>query len=345
MTTKIYCLFFIILSLHTSAQYKNLVFEGGGIRGVAYAGVVTALEQKGLLQHIEKVAGTSAGSIIALMISLGYNAEEIDSMMTKLRIEQFNDGKGGLIGKYTRVKKFYGIHKGDEFEKWLELLIEKKLHNKFATFADLRAMRLLRSDADHRLKDFYCVGTNLTKQQAEIFSFETSPNMPLRTAVRISCSIPLFYEPVLLDSTGTQIKNPAKGQYYQVYIDGGIMANYPVNIFDSCRNGGSPLFCDNIIHNYQTLGIKLDRNAQVEQLAHSTDIPGYNINNLNDYISAFVNLMMETMNRKPNLENEKGRTIYIGYGDIFSKPRKMKSSEKKELFESGKNAVEKFFGH
>ena len=338
---KIIILFFLI-SFGASAQYKNLVFEGGGIRGVAYAGAVKSLEEENVLQHIQKVAGTSAGSIIALMISLGYNATEIDSIMTNLRIEQFNDGKGGLVGKYSRVKKFYGIHKGETFEKWLEQLVEKKLHNKLASFTDLHNM-LLRGNVEFNFKDFYCVGTNLTKQQAEIFSFTTTPNMPLKTAVRISCSIPLFYEPILLDSVGVAIKQPAKGQHYQVYADGGIMANYPINIFDSCRHGGTALFCDSVIHNYQTLGIKLDRNEQIAQLAYSTDIPAYNINNLNDYIGAFMNLMMETMNRKPNLENEKGRTIYIGYGDILSKPRKMKSSEKTALFESGRKAVEQFF--
>jgi NTE family protein len=332
MINKILSALLLFISLYTNAQYKNLVFEGGGIRGVAYAGAVKTLEEKNILQHIEKVAGTSAGSIIALMIGLGYNATEIGSMMTNLHIEHFNDGRGGLIGKYRRVKKFYGIYRGAAFEKWLE-----------ATFADLHAALLQKAAIGLDLKDFYCVGTNLTKQQAEIFSFQTTPNLSLKTAVRISCSIPLFYEPVLLDSAGKEISKPVKGQYYQLYADGGIMANYPVNIFDSCLKGRNPLFCDSVIHNYQTLGIKLDRNEQIAGLALSTDIPAYDIKNLKDYVGAFVNLMMETLNRKPNLENEKGRTIYIGYGNVFSKPRKMKSSEKKALFESGRMAVENYF--
>ena len=37
-------------------NYKNLVLEGGGIRGVAYAGAFSVLEEKNVLQHIEKVS-------------------------------------------------------------------------------------------------------------------------------------------------------------------------------------------------------------------------------------------------------------------------------------------------
>src|SRR5688572_20785238 len=88
-------------SLYTSAhgQYKNLVLEGGGARGLAYAGVFNVLEEKGILQGIEKVGGSSAGSIAGMMVSIGYTASEIDSMMVELKLQRFNDGKGGLLGK------------------------------------------------------------------------------------------------------------------------------------------------------------------------------------------------------------------------------------------------------
>jgi NTE family protein len=322
------------------SRYKNLVFEGGGIRGVAYAGALSALAERDVLRDIERVAGTSAGSIIGLMVCLGYTPEAVDSIMTNLKIEQFNDGKGGLIGKYTRVKKFYGIHRGHVFEEWVAALVKNKTGLPNCSFAQLDSL----AGINTRFKRFYCVGTNLTKQQAEVFSHEKTPRMMLKTAVRISCAIPLFYEPVLLDSTGAVVTKPVKDTRYQVYVDGGIMANYPINLFDSCHNGGDPLFCEPVTHNYATLGLKLDRREQVEQLAsNTTTIPPFTIQSLNDYISAFMNLMMETMNRKPGLENEKNRTIYIGYGNILSKPRKMKAEEKKELYDSGQAAVAQYF--
>jgi len=336
---KLPIIFLLFISSVSHAQYKNLVFEGGGTRGLAYAGAVYALEQKGILQGIENVAGTSAGSIIGLMLALGYNSKEIDSVMFGLRVQKFNDGNGGLVGKYKRAKKYYGIHKGDAFEIWLEELIEKKTGNPLFTFAQLDS--LCKRNKNYR--QFACVGTNLSKQRSETFSFASSPRMSLKTAVRISCSIPFFYEPVLIDSLGREIKEPVKGYNYQFYADGGILANYPINIFDSCKNMGNPLFCDSIFFNKETLGFKLDRKEQVDQYSSSTDITPYNIQNLKEYGAAFFNLIMETMNRKPALLNEKGRTIYIPYSDLFSNPKKVSAAEKREMYESGKAATERFF--
>jgi NTE family protein len=79
-------------------DYKNLVLEGGGVRGLAYAGVFSVLEEKNILQHIEKVGGSSAGAIAGMLVSIGYTAEEIDSLMIELPIQKFNDGKGGVVG-------------------------------------------------------------------------------------------------------------------------------------------------------------------------------------------------------------------------------------------------------
>ncbi len=324
-----------------NAQYpwKNLVLEGGGIRGMAYSGAIKVLHEKGILPQIEKVAGTSAGSIVALLISLGYTSGEIDSTMRNLHIEQFNDGGGGLLGKYKRAKRYYGIYKGDTFEAWLEERVAEKTGNPLTNFAQLDSL----TKVSGRFRQFYCVGTNLTKQQLAVFSAGTTPSMPLKTAVRISCSIPFFYEPVLLDSTGSEARELVRGRHYDVYVDGGMLANYPINIFDSCKNGGNPLVCDSVIHNYTTLGLKLERDEQVKELTYSTNIPPYPVSSLNDYFGAVFNLMMETMNRKPNLENEKNRTIYIGYGNVSSKPRKMSSKEKQLLYENGVKAAESFF--
>ncbi len=332
-------LLLFFFSLSSSGQYKNLVFEGGGTRGLAYAGAVHALEQKGVLQNVERVAGTSAGSIIALMLCLGYNSKEIDSIMFELKIQRFNDGHGGLVGKYARAKKFYGIHKGDVFTQWLEGLVEAKTGIKTLSFSQLDSLR----KAGHHFLEFACVGTNLSKQRSEIFCLATTPQMPVKTAVRISCSIPFFYEPLLLDSAGKEAPNPIKGYRYNVYADGGILANYPVNIFDSCKNNGNPLSCDSIIYNKETLGFKLDRKEQIDQYGHSTDITPYNIQSLKEYGAAFFNLVMETMNRKADLANEKNRTVYIPYSDLFSKPKKVSEEEKKEMYENGKTATEKFF--
>ena len=45
------------------SQFRNLVFEGGGVKGIAYAGAIGVLEERDILAGIQRVAGTSAGAI------------------------------------------------------------------------------------------------------------------------------------------------------------------------------------------------------------------------------------------------------------------------------------------
>lgn len=320
--------------------YKNLVLEGGGVRGLAYAGAFSELEKTGILNQVEKVAGTSAGAIAGAMISLGYSAKEIDSIMRFLPVQEFNDGKGGILGKYRRAKRKYGLYKGEKFEHWIQALAGHKTGNINLTFSQLHQLHL----KNNLYKDFYCTATNLTRQQLEIFSFETTPDMPIALAVRISGGIPLYFEPIVLNDRYEKIKNEDTISFRNYFVDGGMIANYPISIFDTCENKCNPLLSDKLWFNPQTLGIKLERPARIDSIKNnSNNIPPYEIRSLRDYIHAFNNLMIETLNRKfPNLDNEKDRTIYVSYGSINSRVRKMKTAEKEILFNNGVKAASDF---
>jgi len=311
-------------------DYKNLVLEGGGVRGLAYAGVFSVLEEKGILNNIEKIGGSSAGSIAGMLVCVGYNAVEIDSLMMELPVQKFQDGNGGLVGKYKRLKKDYGIFKGEAFEKWLQGLIEHKTGNPFLTFEELHQLHI----QNNLFKDLYCTGTNLSKQQLEVFSYKTTPAMPLALAVRISGGVPLYFEPVALDNQLQKIKKSDTVSFVNYYVDGGMLCNYPISMFDTCgENCSSPLF------------IKLERPQQIDSLNHnSTSIPAYDINKFSEYLAAFSNLLMETLSRKyPGLENEKGRTIYVSQGNISPIIKKTKQQDKLLLYQNGVNAANNFF--
>ncbi|MBX9783299.1 MAG: patatin-like phospholipase family protein [Chitinophagaceae bacterium] len=320
------------------SNFKNLVFEGGGVRGIAYAGVIQALEDEQALQGIERTAGTSSGSVAALMVALGYTASEIDSIMFAVSYESFNDGGGFFIGGIRRLKKSYGWYRGNEIETWIGKLIESKTGNPNITFEQLHALRL----TDKRLKDVFVTGTNITTQKAEIFSYVHTPSFPVKTAVRISCSIPLYFEPVYIDSSGTVVKKRLPGVNYNVYADGGVLANFPISIFDSCVNGTNPLMCEELIYNNQTLGLKLDRPEQIEQQKKSGEPAPYNTTTFTNYLNAFVGLMIEAANRR-NFHAEKGRTIYISTANLSAKVRKVSKEEKQLLFNNGCTATLDFF--
>jgi len=323
-----------------SYHYKNLVLEGGGVRGLAYAGAFSELQKKGILQQLDKVAGTSAGAIAGVMISLGYSSFEIDSIMRSLPIEEFNDGRGGIVGKYRRVRNKYGLYKGKKFELWMQQLIKYKTGNDNLSFAQLHQLHL----QNNLFKDFYCTGTNLSKQQLDIFSHEHTPEMSVGLAVRISGGIPLYFEPIILNDQYQKIESTDTVSFRNYYVDGGMIANYPISIFDTCVNGGNSFLCEQLWFNPQTLGIKLERPAQIDSLKNNSNhIPPFKIRSFRDYIHAFNNLVIETLNRKyPNRENEHARTIYISYGTIRSTVRKMKPAEKELLYSNGVNGVKDF---
>ncbi len=191
----------------------------------------------------------------------------------------------------------------------------------------------------------YCTGTNLSKQKLQIFSWQHSPLMQLKTAIHISGSIPVYYKPVAIDSAWNKVTIKNNKSNFDLYVDGGMINNYPINIFDSCLNGKSPFDCENIIYNSQTLGLKLERPEQIQQFNNGiTAIAPHPVASFRDYKLALINLLQETLARKNfDLQNEKGRTIYISYGNVFGKIRKVSAEEKKELFNNGVKAAEKFF--
>ena len=323
------------------ARYTNLALEGGGTRGVAYAGAFKVLEERGVLKNIEKVAGSSAGAIAGMMLAIGYNATEIDSILMSLPFQKFNDGRGGLYGKYKRVKKKFGIYKGDHFEKWLREMLDKKTGNAGLSFRDLHQLKL----QDNRYRDFYCTATNISRQRLEVFSFAQTPDLPIAVAVRISGGIPLYFTPIALDDSLHEIKKGDTVSYINYYVDGGMLCNYPISMFDSCRAGGQALLCNELIFNEHTLGIKLEREEQIGLfMKDSVELAPFRPKNISDFLTAFGNLTAETMTRKyPGLENEKGRTIYVSYGKSHARIQKMSAANKRMLYDNGVKGTVEFF--
>ena len=214
---------FQFIHAQSPVTVKNLVFEGAGVRGIAYCGAVQEMESKKMMDSIERVGGTSSGAIVALMISLGYSGKEIENIISETNFKKFNDGKFFFIGGINRMKKYYGWYKGKKIEKWLEKIIKEKTGNENITFEELH---------QKGFKDLYITGTSLNKQKPVIFSHETYPKMKIKDAVRISISIPLYFEPVYIDSTGKIFNRPKQKQGLDMMVDGGLLENFPIHIFD-----------------------------------------------------------------------------------------------------------------
>jgi NTE family protein len=214
--------------------FVNLVFEGGGVKGVAYAGALRVLEQQGVLPQVERVAGTSAGSITAALVTLGYTPDEIETLLLDLEFERFKDGS--TLGGPERLFKDYGWFKGDYFLEWMQSRVQAKTGNPASTFADL--------GKDPRFRRLYVVSSDLSRRASQVFSLETSPDLPVAEAVRTSMSIPLFFEAVHVDDSLFGQQSAAT----DLFVDGGVFDNYPIGLFDGDGINGRTMgfFLDNL---------------------------------------------------------------------------------------------------
>ncbi len=202
-------------------KIDNIVFEGAGIRGIAYVGAINELEQKGLLKNVKRVGGTSAGAITALLLTLNYSSGEIATIINSTSFKKFNDGRFLVFGGLNRLRKYYGWYRGKRFEEWLSQLIAAKTGNAEITFSALH---------QKGNKDLYVTGTCLNKQKLIVFSYENYPQMKVKDAVRISMSIPFYFEAVFIDSTGNIISHPKNKKGLDTMLDGGFVANSPIKI-------------------------------------------------------------------------------------------------------------------
>lgn len=68
-------------------MYIDGVFSGGGIKGFALIGAYQAIEERGL--KFKRVAGTSAGSIVAALIAANYTSKEVYQPIDELDLVNF----------------------------------------------------------------------------------------------------------------------------------------------------------------------------------------------------------------------------------------------------------------
>lgn len=136
---------------------------------------------------------------------------------------------------------------------------------------------------------------------------------------------------------------PAAGQPVQVLVDGGLLANYPLALFDALRylpTGLPP----GTTANPETLGLRLDR---PEQIAYDTLAAGrqqlapYDIHDFSSYVGALYTVALENLN--PTQPSDWPRTISISTVGFRPKVKRVSSEQKAQLVASGQAGVQAFF--
>ncbi len=322
-------------------HFRNLIFEGGGVKGIAYVGALRQLQQRGVLEKIQRVGGTSAGAINAVLLSTGHTLDETEKVLSNLDFNNFMDGSWGVARDTKRLIKEFGWYKGDFFRDWMGEIIKDKVGNSEATFNDFK---------NKGLTDLFLVGTNLSTGFTEVFSSEHTPREPVVDAVRVSMSLPLFF---------AAIRNKRK----DVYVDGGVLRNYPIKIFDREKyvdeehriknaletsyyaeeNDNKPETSSKYVFNKETLGFRLESKQQISMFRDGAEPPHAKIEDFFDYGWALVKTLMNAQENNHLHGDDWQRTVYIDTLGVGTTDFDLTDERKAALVESGDKGVKDYF--
>ncbi|WP_027398398.1 patatin-like phospholipase family protein [Anaerovorax odorimutans] len=312
----------------------NAAFEGGGVRGIGHVGAACVFEKKGY--DFLNLVGSSAGAIVATLLAVGYKCDEIKEIMKSIDYLKFKQKDlldcFGTVGKFFSIVFDFGIYNADYFENWLNKLLKEKGK---ATFGDVRLY-------DRRCKRYkyklQVTASDLTDKKLlvlprDLWKFGINPDSySIAKAVRMSMSIPIFYEPFhLKDKMGRE----------HLIVDGGLLSNYPIWILDDGES----------YPQYPTFGFKFIENSNENSIISRSKS---NIN-IFDYLKLLVSTTLDA-NDKQYISNSKGdfqRTIGISTKvKVDGKIKNISATDfditKKEsiaLFNNGVNAAERFLEH
>ncbi len=313
--------------------YRNLVFKGGGVRGIAYMGAMEVLDEYHVIDKIERVAGTSAGAIAAAMLALRLPVRDTRDLFNTLELSKVPQSVVGSnrkilprIAERENAHRFinqYGWYSSEYFYEWFQGVIADHCGGDGrASFTEFRK---------RGFRDLHVVAANLSRQRAEVFSVHTTPDVAVADAVRMSMSIPIFFEALRFD--GHSFGN---GDYY---VDGGLFDNFPIHIFDRPVLASRPwTFREGV--NWETLGLFLYPDYYLD---HDPEYP--------ENVWEYLNLTLRSLYHSYEVVEiqtsivDRHRAIKISDCGIDATDFDIAVGDEKytRLYESGKQAVRDFF--
>lgn len=288
----------------------DLVCEGGGIKGIALVGAICRLEKEGYT--FQKLAGTSAGAIVASLVAVGYKGREIMEMLFELDLKTFADRNKlasiPLVGPAASIFKNKGLHSGNTIEKFLEDKYKAKGKTRFKDILvnGICPLKIIAADVTNR--ELVVLPDDLVKYHIDPMEFE------IAKAVRMSISIPFYFNPIIIHNNKDS----------NFIVDGGLLSNFPVWLFDI---KGIP--------RWPTFGLKLisDKDMKMAQADNSSII---------NYMLSIANTALSKNEEAFLLNKDAVRTIKIRTFNFQTTDFKLNKNDMLKLFNSGYDSTDKF---
>ncbi len=246
----------------------DLVFEGGGAKGIVFVGAMQEFEARG--HTVGRVLGTSAGAITATLLAAGYNANQMLEVINerlpngKPRFSSFMDVPPRFEQTIIDMSLTYLLFGNIDLPlipDQLETQVDAKIMKTMLEYPSFRQMfsfvergglfsgelfylwfreklnaggRVLGTSTlgefhQRTGKDLTVMASDTTGQELLVLNHRTAPNLPTAWAVRMSMSIPFVWQEVVWKKEwGTYRGRDITGHWI---VDGGALSNFPINHF------------------------------------------------------------------------------------------------------------------
>lgn len=244
-----------VAALPAIERKADLVFEGGGVKGIALVGTALALADNGY--SFARIAGSSAGAIVGAIIAAmeksGEPLSRANDVMRTLDYTRMLDRRGAskafrwwpTAANALGILFNKGMHPGGYLQDWTRGVLadlgvrnfgDLRFHDPGSAFTANKSYRLVVTASDLSRQRLMYLPWDLAAYGLHADKFSVA------RAVRASSAIPFMFEPVRLRSKfGTS-----------TLLDGSILRSYPIEIFD--RHDGKP-------SRWPTIGIRLSSPA------------------------------------------------------------------------------------
>ena len=314
-----------------SGPRADLVLEGGGVKGIALVGALSVLDEAGY--SFPRIAGTSAGAIVGALLASGRPMAELRTIMETTDYRRFMDESrldalpgGKLVSLITES----GVYEGSYLRGWLDDLLRPG--------ADTFAEMALDPDPDssllpHQRSRLVVNASDISLGRLVRFPWDYERiygldpgEQRVADAVRASMSIPFFFEPARLRH-GHDADDVDRGE--SVLVDGGLLSNFPVDIFDT-PTGRTP--------RWPTFGIKLSSRPGAIGAAFPRDVHGP---------AQLARAMLGTLTSfRDGMHIDdpavQARTIFVDTAGVRSIDFDLDDPTRQSLYESGRSAAAGF---
>jgi predicted acylesterase/phospholipase RssA len=204
-----------IISDIISLKFKpnELIISSGANKGVALIGSLSEIAKHYHIKNFDYYTGCSIGALIAFMLIIGYNIDDLNNILLKIDFETFQDMK--IINLLEKC----GFDEGKKMTNFIKAIILNKNYESGITFKELY---------EKTNKILTITTVNITKGIAEYHNIYNTPDLSILMSLRMTTNIPIVFSPILYN-----------GNYY---VDGALLDPYPYYYIKDTNKFGLWLF-------------------------------------------------------------------------------------------------------